>query len=110
MSTTETNGTANGKAKSKNEKLGIVPMDKLASVVPAKVWDAHRKNLTALAQAKEAAATSKAAVLAAMCKALKLPDPDSLTFHADAEKVVLVRRPKEKQARRATVLRDLTAA
>jgi hypothetical protein len=77
-------------------------MDKLAFVIPTKVWDAHRKNLAALAPAEEAAATSKVAVLAAMCKALKLPDPDSLTFHADAEKVVVVRRPKEKQTRRAT--------
>jgi hypothetical protein len=72
------------------------------------VWEAHRKNLAALAQAKEAAATSKAAVLAAISKALKLPDPESLTFWADAEKVVVVRRPKEKQTRRATALRDLT--
>jgi hypothetical protein len=88
-----------GKSGGKNEKLGIVPMDKLAS---SRRRCGHRKNLAALAPAEEAAATSKAAVLAAMCKALKLPDPDSLTFHADAEKVVVVRRPKEKQTRRAT--------
>jgi hypothetical protein len=37
MSTTDTNGTTNAKTNSKNEKLGIVPMDKLASVVPTKV-------------------------------------------------------------------------
>jgi hypothetical protein len=84
-------------------------MDKLASAVPTKVWEAHRKNLTALAQAKEAAAGFKQAVVAAFAKSLKLPDPDSLTF-ADAEKVVVVRRPKKKQPRRATALRDLTAA
>jgi hypothetical protein len=51
-------------------------MEKLASVVPTKVWEAHRKNLTALAQAKEAAAGSKQAVVAAFAKSLKLPDPD----------------------------------
>jgi hypothetical protein len=85
-------------------------MEKLAYVVPTKVWEAHRNNLTALAQAKAAAAGSKQAVVAAFAKSLKLPDPDSLTFYADAEKVVVVRRPKEKQTRRATALRDLTAA
>jgi hypothetical protein len=36
---TDANGTTNGK----NEKLGIVPMDKLAAVVPTKAREAHRK-------------------------------------------------------------------
>jgi hypothetical protein len=108
MSTTETNGTTNGKTAGKNEKLGIIPMDKLASVVPTKVWEAHRKNLAALAAAKEAAAVSKATVVAAFAKSLKLPDPETLSFGADAEKLVIVRKPPEKQTRRSAALRDLT--
>jgi len=99
-----------GLAHCKNEKPGIVPMDKLASIVPTKVWEAHRKNLTALTPAKEAVAVSKAAVVAAFAKSLQLPHPESLTFWADAEKVVVVRQPQDKQTRRATALRDLTAA
>lgn len=105
MTANNTNGTTN----TKNEKLGIVPMAKLGECVPPKVWEAHRKNLQALAEAKTAAAVSKQAVIAAFAKSLKLSDPDSLTFGSDAEKVVIVRRPKEKQASRRAVLRDLTA-
>lgn len=91
-------------------EAGHSPDGKLASIVPTKVWEAHRKNLTALTQAKEAVAVSKAAVVAAFAKSLQLPHPESLTFWADAEKVVVVRQPKDKQTRRATALRDLTAA
>jgi hypothetical protein len=100
--------TTNGKTAGKNEKLGLIPMAKLGECVPPKVWEAHRKNLTALAEAKAAAAVSKQAVIAAFAKALKLSDPESLTFGSDAEKIVIVRRPKEKQASRRAVLRDLT--
>jgi hypothetical protein len=48
------NGKTNGAAK--DEKLGIVPISKLGAVVPSKVWDAHKKNLQALADAKAAEA------------------------------------------------------
>ena len=96
--------TTNGKT----TKLGIVPMAKIAECVPPKVWAEHKKNLAALSAAKEAAAVSKAAVVAAFAKSLKLADPETLSFGADAEKMVIVRRPKEKAAHRATVLRDLT--
>jgi hypothetical protein len=61
------------------------------------VWAEHRKNLEALAQAEATAATSNAAVLAAMAKALKLDSPDTLTFWSDVEKVVVVRRPENKK-------------
>jgi hypothetical protein len=102
--TDSTNGT-NGKAAT--EKLGIIPATKIAGLVGAKVWDAHQKNLAALNAAKEATATSKAAVITALAKALKLPDPATLHFWSDAEKLTLGRRP-EKHATRRAVLRDLS--
>ncbi len=92
----------------KTERLRIVPMEKLSSVIPAKMWEAHRKNLQALADAKAAAATTKAAVCAALAKSLKLQGAEPLTFWSDAEKLVVGRRPKEK-VRKQTTLRDLTA-
>ena len=95
--------------KTKTEKLGIIPAEKINTVVGAKVWEAHRKNLSALSAAKEAAATSKTAVLNALAKSLKLPDPESLHFWVDADKMVVGRKPAEK-VRRASTLRDLTAA
>jgi hypothetical protein len=58
---------------------------------------------------RQAAATSKAAVIAALAKSLKLAAPETLHFWSDAEKVAVVRRP-EKQTTRRAVLRDLTAA
>jgi hypothetical protein len=109
MSTTETNGTTNGKTNGKTERLGIVPVEKINTVVGAKVWAEHRKNLAALAAAKAAAAVSKAAVQAALAKSLKLGEPETLNFWADADKMVVARRPTEKKPRQ-TALRDLTAA
>ena len=106
---TTTNTETNGTTAAKTERLGIVPMAKIAECVPPKIWDAHKKNLAALAAAKEAAAVSKAAVVAAFAKSLKLADPETLSFGADAEKMVIVRRPKEKAARRTSTLPDLTA-
>jgi hypothetical protein len=93
----------------KTERLGIVPMKKLATVIPAKTWEAHRKNLQALADAKAADASTKAAVCAALAKGLKLQEAETLTFWSDAAKLVVGRRPKEK-VRKQTALRDLTAA
>jgi hypothetical protein len=102
--TKETNGNESGKA----ERLGMIPLDKIGGVVPAKVWAEHRKNLAALAAAKEAAAISKQAVLVAISKTLKLGDPSLLDFGTDADKVRVLRRA-EKKATRTTALRDLTA-
>jgi hypothetical protein len=97
------------KEKAQTEKLGIIPAAKIATLVGAKVWAEHTKNLAALSAAKEAAATSKTAVIAALAKSLKLAAPETLHFWSDAEKVTVVRRP-EKQTTRRAVLRDLTAA
>jgi hypothetical protein len=97
-----------GKSGGKNEKLGIVPMDKLAFVVPTKVWDAHRKNLAALAPAEEAAATSKAAVLAAR----RSNCPTLTAFRSTPTRRRWWSCGGQKRSRRAArpALRDLTAA
>ena len=52
----------------KTERLGIIPAEKIPTVVGAKVWAEHRKNLAALAAAKAAAGVSKAAVQTAIAK------------------------------------------
>jgi hypothetical protein len=96
-----------GTEKTKTERIGLVPLEKLSTVIPTKTWDAHKKNLQALADAKSAAAQSKTAVLNALAKSLKLQDAETLTVWWDAEKLVLGRRPKEK-VRKQTALRDLT--
>jgi hypothetical protein len=93
----------------KNEKIGLIPIEKIGSVVPAKAWDAYRKDLAALTAAKDAVAKSKAAVLAAIVTKLKLPDPDSVDFYSNARRVVVFHKPAEKK-QRTTALRDLTAA
>jgi hypothetical protein len=51
---------------------------------------------------------SKAAVQAAPAKALKLGEPETLIFWADADKMTVARRA-EKKARQSAALRDLTA-
>jgi len=89
------------------EKLGFIPAAKIPTVVGEKVWAAHRKNLAALAEAKAAAAVSKAAVQAALAKGLKLGEPQTLNFWADADKLTIERRADKKP--RQAVIRDLTA-
>jgi hypothetical protein len=60
--------------------------------------------------AREAVSRSKAEVLAAIAKKLNLGSADTIDFASSEERITILRRPKEKRARAASTLPDLSAA
>lgn len=92
------------------QKIGFVPMTKIATVVPAKLWEQHRKNAAALNAAREAVTKSKAEVIAVIAKKLNLTDVETIDISVNDERVTVLRRPKERKTRAASSLLDLTAA
>ena len=91
----------------RKERVGYVPVAKVAGLVGAKVWDGYRKSATAAVEARQAVEAAKQQVRAALAKSLKL-EADTFDFSANEERITIVRRAPKK-LRRAESLRDLTA-
>jgi hypothetical protein len=92
------------------EKFGFIPKSKVPSVVGAKAWAQYRKDADAMTAAREAASRYKAEVLAAIAKKLNLGSADAIDFVSSDERITVLRRPKEKKARAASTLPDLSVA